>query len=95
MSEPKIETEWLWCNTCKKTFPAYLIKFRETKWAFVNPHEHALTVGICPRTAWLTLDFKEDKFPQLTELFKLCEEHEKLNCLLKVFEELAEIEKRR
>jgi len=91
----RIGTEWLWCNTCKKTFPAYFIKFRETKWAFINPHEHALTVGICPRTTWITTDLKEDKFPQLAEVFKLCEEHEKLKRLLEVLGELEKVEEGR
>lgn len=93
--EVKVEAEWLWCNTCKKTFPAYFIKFRDTKWAYVNPHEHPLSLAICPRTVWITTDLKEDKFPQLTEVFKLCEDMTKLKRLLEVLGELEKLEKRR
>ena len=91
--EPKIKELWLWCDTCKGTFKAYEITFSETRWALINPHEHDLRIGICPRTVWKTVDFKEHKFPQLTELFKLAEDVAKLKQLLAVLGELAEIEK--
>jgi len=86
----KIEPELLWCNTCKKSFPAYFIRIKDTKWIFINPHEHDLTIGICPRTAWITTDLKENKFPQLMEVFKLCEDVTKLK---EVLGELEKLEK--
>jgi len=85
---------WLWCNTCKKTFKAFNIEISPTKWVLINPHEHDLTIGICPRTTWVTHDYKEDKYPQLTEVFKLCEDIGKLKEVLKVLGGLEELEKR-
>jgi len=89
MSEKiKIKELWLWCHTCKKAFKAFYIEFSPKKWILINPHEHDLTIGICPRTAWITNDYKEKDYPQLTEVFKLCEDVSKLKEVLKVLAEL-------
>jgi len=93
MRDAKIELEWLWCRTCKKTFPAYFIRIKDTKWIFINPHEHDLGVGICPRTVWITIDLKESKFPQLTEVFKLCEAVKKLKEIENILNKLEKLEK--
>jgi len=87
MSELKLEELWLWCETCKKTFKAYTIKISDEKWIMINPHEHYLRVGICPRTVWRVNDYKEEKHPELGELFRLLEKRENLKKLLNLLEQ--------
>jgi len=92
----KIKEEWLWCDECKKTVKAYTIDCPEeegepARWIFINPHEHVLRIGACPRTVWATADFKEQKFPELTELFKALGEKAPLEKILKVLETLGKL----
>jgi hypothetical protein len=85
----KAETLWLWCNDCKKGVKAFFIEVTLEKWIMVNPHEHALSVGICPRTVWIAKDFKEFRHPRLAEVFKACEEG-RVKEALKILEEVEE-----
>jgi len=88
MGEPRLEELWLWCETCKKTFKVYTIEISDEKWIMINPHEHYLRVGICPRTVWIANDYKEEKHPEkLKEIFRLLEEREDLKKLLNLLEQ--------
>jgi len=98
-SEPTFKEEWLWCDQCKKTVKAYFIEYvleanKPARWAFVNPHEHPLRVDICPRTVWSAHDYKESRFPQVTELIKRLEEVSRWREALRNLEELSKIERK-
>jgi len=88
--EAKIKEIYLWCPTCCKTVKIYSIEITTEQWIMLNPHEHYVQVGLCPRTAWVTKDLKEERHPQLGEVLKLCEDVNKLHRALRL---LSQIEK--
>jgi len=97
--EATVKEEWLWCDMCKKPIKAYFIDFvkkagKPDSWALVNPHEHPLRIEICPKTAWLALDFKATRFPTVAELFEALAKKALLKEILTKLDTLARLVKR-
>jgi len=92
----KLEELWLWCDICRKTVKAYNYEIEEGAWILINPHEHPLRVGICPKTVWITTDVKCEDGPELlNELVeKLKEQKSTFSLVMTLREFLAKVRRR-
>jgi hypothetical protein len=69
-----VEESWQYCFACLKPVKYYFIRLSDENWILINPNDAQLDIKVCPKTVWIAVDLKEDKHPELKEVFKLCEE---------------------